>query len=69
MEEQAFFRTLEETNRVNPYTVYELRNLLDSSTPDLSETERLCFSIVTDLFGNKPLAELQNNDDHILWYD
>ena len=69
MEEQELFRTLEETNRVNPYTVYELRNLLDSSAPDLSETERLCFSIVTDLFGNKPLAELQNNDDHILWYD
>lgn len=69
MEEQELFRTLEETNRVNPYTVYELRNLLDSSTPDLSETERLCFSIVTDLFGNKPFAELQNNDDHILWYD
>ena len=69
MNEQELFRTLEETNRVNPYIVYELRNLLVSSAPDLSETERLCFSIVTDLFGNKPLAELQNNDDHILWYD
>ena len=69
MNEQELFRTLEETNRVNPYTIYELHNLLDSSAPDLSETERLCFSIVTDLFGNKPLAELQNNDDYILWYD
>lgn len=29
MEEQVFFRTLEETNQVNPYTVYELRNLLE----------------------------------------
>ena len=69
MNEQELFRTLKETNRVNPYTVYELRNLLERSAPDLSETERLCFSIVTDLFGNKPLAELQNNDDYILWYD
>ena len=69
MNEQELFRTLKETNRVNPYTVYELRNLLERSAPDLSETERLCFSIVTDLFGNKPLAELQNNDAHILWYD
>lgn len=69
MNEQELFQTLEKMNPVNPYTVYELRNLLDSNAPDLSETERLCFSIVTDLFGNKPLAELQNNDDHILWYD
>lgn len=69
MDEQALFQKLEETNRVNPYTVYELRSLLDSSAPDLSETERLCFSIVTDLFGNKPLAELQNSNDLILWYD
>lgn len=48
---------------------YELHNLLDSSAPDLSEAERQCFSIAIDLFGNKPFAELKNNDDHILWYD
>ena len=36
MNEQELYRTLEKTNRVNPYTVYELRNLLDSSAPDLS---------------------------------
>lgn len=45
---------------------YELHNLLDSSAPDLSEAERQCFSIVIDLLGNKLLAELKNNDDHIL---
>lgn len=64
-----FFQRLEETNKVNPYTIYELQELLEENTVDFEEMERLCFSIVTNLFDDNPLLELQNNDRQILWYD
>ena len=63
------FQQLEQTNKVNPYTVYALQELLEENTSDIYEIERLCFSIVTNLFEDNPLLELQNNDRQILWYD
>lgn len=63
------FQRLEETDKVNPYTICELQELLEENTADLEEIERLCFYIVTNLFDDNPLLELQNNDKQILWYD
>lgn len=63
------FQNLECAQKVNPYSIYELQELLENNSVDFDEIERLCFSIVTNLFDDKPLFELQNNNNHILWYD
>lgn len=60
---------LTDNPKVNPYSVYELQELIENKSEDFDEIERLCFSIVTDLYDDKSLIELQNNDNHILWYD
>ena len=63
------FQQLEQTNKVNPYTIFELQQTLDETPDDFEKMEQLCFSIVTNLFDDNPLLELQDNDKKILWYD
>lgn len=63
------FQQLEETEAVNPYTIYELKELLENDDADLKEIERLCFSIVSNLFDDRPLLELQSSDNKVFWYD
>lgn len=60
------FQQLEQTNKVNPYTIYELQELLEENAADFEEIERLCFYIITNLFDDNPLLELQNNDRQVL---
>ena len=62
------FQQLEHTNKVNPYTIYELQELLEENVADFEEIEQLCFYIITSLFDDNPLLELQNNDRRVLWY-
>lgn len=35
------FQQLEQTNKVNPYTIYELQELLEENAADFEEIERL----------------------------
>ena len=60
---------LEQTKRVNPYSISELQVLLNEQELDFAEIERICFSVVSNLFDDRPLIELQDNDSKILWYD
>ena len=69
MNVNQIFQDLLDTQKVNPYSICELQELIENESKDYDEIERLCFSIVTDLYDNKPLLELQKNDNHILWYD
>lgn len=66
---KLLFQQLEQTNKVNPYTIYELQELLEENSSDISEIDRLCFSIATNLLDNYPLIELQQNDRKLFWYD
>lgn len=66
---KQIFQELEDIQKVSPYSIYELREMLENDSVDYDEMERLCFLIVTNLFDDKPLLELQNNSKQILWYD
>lgn len=72
LSEKELYETLMASETVNPFTVTDLFRLLESgceSQEDLQEMDRLCYSIVSNLCENKPLAAMQRNDTDLVWYD
>lgn len=63
------FLTLEHTGKVNPYAINDLSTILFETDILITEVDRLCFLIVSDLCDNQPLITLQANNHKILWYD
>lgn len=66
---EEVFQQLQQTGKVNPYTIFDLQQLLEEDSLDLAEMDRLCFSIAGNLCDDKPLWELQSSNSKILWYD
>lgn len=66
---EEVFQQLQQTGKVNPYTIFELKHLLTETPSDLPEIDRLCFSIAGNLCDDRPLWELQSSSNNILWYD
>ena len=72
LSEKELYETLMASETVNPFTVTDLFRMLEAgceSQEDLQEMERLCYSIVSNLCENKPLAAMQRNDTDLVWYD
>lgn len=67
--QEEVFQKLQQTGKVNPYTIFDLKRLLDEETLDFAEINRLCFSIAGNLCDDRPLWELQSSNSKILWYD
>lgn len=63
------FEDLEHTGKVNPYAIHDLNTILFGTDISVTEVDRLCFLIVSDLCDNQPLIELQTNNREVLWYD
>lgn len=60
--QEEVFKQLQQTGRVNPYTIFELQQLLDEDTLGFCRIDRLCFSIAGNLRDDRPLGELQSSN-------
>lgn len=63
------FSIIERNEKVNAYAFVSLQEELMRDEISCAEVERLCYLIVSNLCDDRPLVDLQNNNEKTSWYD